>query len=41
MRQKNPYGEGNASEKILDILQNAPLPEEPKKKFYDLWKNVP
>ena len=33
---KNPYGEGKASEKILDVLQNEPLPEEPKKVFYNL-----
>lgn len=33
---KNPYGEGDATEKILDILKNSPLPLEPKKEFYDL-----
>ena len=33
---KNPYGEGKASEKILDILKNTSLPLEPKKEFYDL-----
>ena len=32
----NPYGEGNATEKILDILNNEPLPKELKKKFYDI-----
>lgn len=33
---KNPYGDGNATKKILDILKNAPLPLELKKDFYDL-----
>ena len=32
----NPYGEGDATEKIMDILNNSPLPEEPKKEFYNL-----
>lgn len=32
----NPYGEGDATEKIADILKNEPIPEEPKKEFYDL-----
>ena len=32
----NPYGEGGATEKILDILNNEPLPKELKKKFYDI-----
>lgn len=33
---ENPYGEGNATEKILNILKNTPLPLELKKDFYDL-----
>ena len=33
---KNPYGEGNATEKILEVLREAKLPEELKKEFYDL-----
>jgi len=33
---KNPYGDGNSVEKILDILKNAKIPKELKKKFYDL-----
>jgi len=33
---KNPYGEGMATEKILDILVTNPIPSEPKKIFYDL-----
>jgi GDP/UDP-N,N'-diacetylbacillosamine 2-epimerase (hydrolysing) len=32
----NPYGEGNATEKILSVFQNNLLPAELKKKFYDL-----
>jgi GDP/UDP-N,N'-diacetylbacillosamine 2-epimerase (hydrolysing) len=32
----NPYGEGFASEKIIKILANEPIPLELKKKFYDL-----
>ena len=32
----NPYGEGDATEKIMDVLKNEPIPEEPKKEFYDL-----
>ena len=32
----NPYGEGMATEKILDILANNPIPSEPKKEFYNL-----
>ena len=32
----NPYGEGNATEKILEVLRDAKLPEELKKEFYDL-----
>ena len=33
---KNPYGEGNATEKIIKTLRACDLPEEPKKVFYDL-----
>ncbi len=33
---ENPYGNGNASEKILEILLKAKIPEEPKKEFYNL-----
>ena len=33
---KNPYGEGGATEKIMNILLNAPMPEDIKKEFYDL-----
>ena len=32
----NPYGEGDAIEKIMKVLQEKTLPEEPKKEFYDL-----
>lgn len=33
---KNPYGEGNATEKIMDILKTHLIPAELKKEFYDL-----
>jgi len=33
---KNPYGQGSATEKIMEILINKPLPTEMKKNFYDL-----
>jgi GDP/UDP-N,N'-diacetylbacillosamine 2-epimerase (hydrolysing) len=33
---ENPYGEGAGSEKILDILENTPLPNDLKKEFYSL-----
>ena len=33
---KNPYGDGNASEKILKILINKSLPKDVKKSFHDL-----
>ena len=33
---KNPYGEGSASEKIIKVLKNEPIPLELKKKFYNL-----
>ena len=32
----NPYGEGNATNKILEILKNNPIPKEIKKEFHDL-----
>ena len=32
----NPYGEGDSTEKIMDVLKNKPIPEETKKEFYDL-----
>jgi len=32
----NPYGEGNSTEKIMDVLKNEPIPKETKKEFYDL-----
>ena len=33
---KNPYGEGEATEKIMNILKTHPIPKELKKEFYDL-----
>lgn len=33
---KNPYGEGSGTERILDILENTPIPNELKKEFYSL-----
>tara|TARA_Y100000748_G_scaffold302931_1_gene306628 strand:+ start:687 stop:1847 length:1161 start_codon:yes stop_codon:yes gene_type:complete len=33
---RNPYGDGNAIEKIINLLSNNPIPEEMKKDFYDL-----
>ena len=33
---KNPYGEGNATEKIIKILRDTIIPKEIKKEFYDL-----
>ena len=33
---ENPYGDGNASGKILKILSDGPLPKDVKKVFYDL-----
>jgi GDP/UDP-N,N'-diacetylbacillosamine 2-epimerase (hydrolysing) len=32
----NPYGEGDSTEKIMDVLKNEPIPKETKKEFYDL-----
>ena len=32
----NPYGEGGASRKIVEVLQNLIIPKETKKIFYDL-----
>jgi len=36
MKVQNPYGDGRAVEKIIDVLNNQPLPEELKKEFYNL-----
>ncbi|NQU63802.1 MAG: UDP-N-acetylglucosamine 2-epimerase (hydrolyzing), partial [SAR324 cluster bacterium] len=33
---KNPYGNGSASEKIVEILKNNSIPQYLKKDFYDL-----
>lgn len=33
---RNPYGEGGASEKIVEIIRRAPLPMTMKKSFFDL-----
>ena len=33
---QNPYGDGDAIEKIMSILLNKPIPEDMKKDFYDL-----
>ena len=33
---KNPYGEGDASDKIVKFLSKEPLPKNIKKDFYDL-----
>ena len=33
---QNPYGDGNATDKILDILIKQPVPKELKKEFIDL-----
>jgi len=33
---QNPYGDGDAIEKIMSILLNKPIPKEMKKDFYDL-----
>ena len=33
---KNPYGEGTATEKIMNILKTHPIPKKLKKEFYDL-----
>ena len=33
---KNPYGEGDAIEKIMKLLINQPIPAEIKKEFHDL-----
>jgi GDP/UDP-N,N'-diacetylbacillosamine 2-epimerase (hydrolysing) len=32
----NPYGEGNSSEKIVDVLKNLPLDDLIKKQFQDM-----
>ena len=33
---QNPYGDGNATDKILDILTKQPVPKELKKEFIDI-----
>ena len=33
---ENPYGKGNASEKIIEILLKKKIPKQPKKNFYNL-----
>mgnify|MGYP001323777245 CR=1 FL=1 len=33
---KNPYGEGNASDRIIEILDKSSVPKDIKKRFYDL-----
>mgnify|MGYP001425139968 CR=1 FL=1 len=33
---ENPYGKGDATEKIMDVLKNKTIPIRLKKKFYDL-----
>jgi GDP/UDP-N,N'-diacetylbacillosamine 2-epimerase (hydrolysing) len=33
---ENPYGKGNAIEKIMKVLLKVGIPSEPKKEFYDL-----
>ena len=32
----NPYGDGDVTDKIMNVLKNVPLPKEPKKEFYNL-----
>ena len=36
VKVQNPYGDGRAAEKIIDILNNQPHPKELKKEFYNL-----
>jgi GDP/UDP-N,N'-diacetylbacillosamine 2-epimerase (hydrolysing) len=33
---RNPYGDGNATEQIMAVLDTNPIPRELKKEFYDL-----
>jgi len=33
---QNPYGDGNATEKIMNILKTYPIPKELKKAFYNI-----
>ena len=33
---KNPYGDGDACEKIIEVLRSFDLPRNPKKPFFDL-----
>ena len=32
----SPYGKGNATEKIMNVLRDSPIPKELKKEFYNL-----
>ena len=32
----SPYGKGNATEKIMAVLRDSPIPKELKKEFYNL-----
>lgn len=34
-KTENPYGDGDATEKIIKILETVNLPDEPKKAFYE------
>ena len=34
-KTENPYGDGDATEKIIKILETINLPDEPKKGFYE------
>ena len=33
---ENPYGKGDATEQIIEVLRKTLVPKEPKKEFYDL-----
>ena len=33
---KNPYGNGFASNKIIEVIQEGEIPKELKKEFYNL-----
>lgn len=36
LKVKNPYGDGNVSDKIIKILKEEPIPKNLNKQFYDL-----
>lgn len=36
LQVRNPYGDGNATEKIMDVLKTNPIPKELKKEFFNL-----